>query len=228
MKIICFCGKNGAGKSTCAKYLQRKQPQYLYMEATFSKFINWIKPIEYITKDWNDFWNDILERLEITPSSYKKDIFIQNRLAFSLPIKYIISFIADIPLTILNATTDYNREIRETYIPPTLSHLGKTVRELLEYIGSLAREYDEDIWVKILYRIMCRTNFQNYIIDDLRFSNEYIFMKNLNAQFYHVVRGDEAKTTGHISRYSYLDFCDDLPKIYNNGDKEELFAQLNL
>lgn len=62
--------------------------------------------------------------------------------------------------------------LREEMVPGT----NLTYRQVLLDIGKLGRSYDKDFWVKSMIPLF--DNNQDVIIKDLRFENEYNFLKS--------------------------------------------------
>ena len=61
-------------------------------------------------------------------------------------------------------------------------------RRLLQHFGQTMREYDKDIWAKFAYKCIYDTEFSGvesvHIITDLRFPNEYTYVRdNLQEDF---------------------------------------------
>jgi len=56
-------------------------------------------------------------------------------------------------------------------------------RRLLQLLGAKMREIDQDVWIKYLILNVKRNNLQPFIIDDVRFVNEYNLIKQSFPNF---------------------------------------------
>jgi len=56
-------------------------------------------------------------------------------------------------------------------------------RRLLQLLGAKMREIDKDVWIKYLILNVKRNNLQPFIIDDVRFVNEYNLIKQSFPNF---------------------------------------------
>jgi hypothetical protein len=79
-------------------------------------------------------------------------------------------------------------------------------RRLLQVIGTEAgREYDTDMWIKHMMAAIAKNSFPDVvIIDDVRFPNEFDYIRNSNGKIIRVTAGDIEKhplniDLGHLS-----------------------------
>ena len=56
-------------------------------------------------------------------------------------------------------------------------------RRLLQLLGAKMREIDKDVWIKYLILNVKRNNLQPFIVDDVRFVNEYNLIKQSFPNF---------------------------------------------
>jgi hypothetical protein len=76
-----------------------------------------------------------------------------------------------------------------------------TRRECLQYIGTdLLRSYDIDFHVKNTLKTLDLT--KNYVCDDVRFYNEFLGLKKLNAHMFYVIRPNNFDIMNHASETS--------------------------
>lgn len=143
------------------------------------------------------------------------------------------------------------RQLCRDYLPE-LMEAGKP-RALLQGIGQDLRKYDPDVWVKWLlveieaarYELQLETGTiaeddLNVVVSDLRQPNEYA---RLRAEGYRILRvnaSDEIRrqrmrdagdivsedSIMHETESHYAGFAVDLD-IWNNGNREELYAQID-
>ena len=68
-------------------------------------------------------------------------------------------------------------------------------RRLLQLLGAKMREIDQDVWIKYLILNVKRNNLQPFIIDDVRFVNEYNLIKQSfpNFKVFKLVTDDEER-----------------------------------
>jgi hypothetical protein len=71
------------------------------------------------------------------------------------------------------------------YLKFTASSVGwdgmkdKRGRTFLQHLGDVVREYDEDFWSKyVVYQINKNDLIEHWVITDLRFDREYIYMRD--------------------------------------------------
>lgn len=107
-------------------------------------------------------------------------------------------------------------------------------REFLQYIGTeWGRRKDPDVWVKLALKNVSETN-TNIYISDLRFLNEFDYLKNNGWKCVKIVRKplNDRKGTGsetHISETSLDNQPDDRWDyiLTNNGTVEEFYESID-
>lgn len=129
---------------------------------------------------------------------------------------------------ILKIHTDINfyKKISE-YIKEDLSYLYKknifiqTPRELLQFIGTdILRAHDVDFHVKKTISKIKKNFDINFVCDDLRFKNELLGLRELEAEEYFVIRPDNWEISNHTSETSLSWF--DLKSIIINNQSFDL------
>lgn len=99
---------------------------------------------------------------------------------------------------------------------------GVSPRYLLQQIGTnVFRQWDPDFWVKVFERKY--SNFENFVLDDIRFDNEADTIRKMGGIIIKVVSHKMSINSAHesergIKNYDY--------KIYNDSDKDALFNAL--
>lgn len=101
---------------------------------------------------------------------------------------------------------------------------GRTLRAALQTLGTQwGRELvGKTIWLDALLRDIRQAEAEGaegVVIDDLRFANEYHFLRDLGATIIRIDRPDAAKGTlhSHASESDWVDFHYD-HRIHNDGD----------
>lgn len=118
----------------------------------------------------------------------------------------------------MNEAAMYHRDSKEAKIP----WLGKSVREVLQFLGNTVREnLDKDFWVKSLFI----NREGDLIIPDVRYKNEATAVRSRGGILIRVNRpgfnGD-----GHISETELDNFTDFHYVINNDGNLEELYNKV--
>jgi hypothetical protein len=157
----------------------------------------------------------------------KKELNANNCqfLAFADPIKKIahIAF-PDIPSKWLYGSSKYRSQI----IPEAVKdNVPLTVRQLLIDIGNdFGRRYNPSIWIDkfdLSYRKLVKKNCDALIATDIRFRDEFNYLKKLDFLQIRIIRDEEVKIND-VSE-SNQDQIQDVEfdfLINNNGTKEDL------
>ena len=85
-----------------------------------------------------------------------------------------------------------------------------TTRRLLQYIGTdVFRRIDPNVWVNVVKNEINSTNYDYYIITDVRFPNELNWILMSGGIHLHVIRSnkDFSDRRTHISENSLSDYC---------------------
>lgn len=107
-----------------------------------------------------------------------------------------------------------------------INWIGKTVRELLQGIGQGLRDtIDPNLWVKILFANT--EGWSNYIIADVRYSNEIKAIKERNGILLRIDRKG-AGAGNHSSETALDDYKEWDVHIKNNGSIEDLFEAMRI
>jgi hypothetical protein len=174
--IIGLCGKKRSGKGEIAKYLSNKLNIPIYSFASPLKdLIFQISGLTDIDKDNNEYYTGKVFNL----SPLKKELKKYNKYG-KLTIEEIDS---------LKAIEYY--KISEIY------------RYLLQYIGTnIFRNRNEYHWIQTFKNKFSYNEINNsdFIIDDIRFINEYRFINTLpNSKCIKIIRNTNHYDDNHIS-----------------------------
>lgn len=105
-----------------------------------------------------------------------------------------------------------------------------TPREMMQTYGQFMRTMDDQIWIRLLMEKLSSNTFVNYIITDVRYTNELEAVRKNGSLLIHVKRNNrpEVGVEGHTSETS-LDNYDINPDflIDNDGSKEDLYKKLD-
>jgi len=166
--------------------------------------------------------------------------FIKNygfvKLSFAGILKDIVAVLFDWDRELLEGSTKESREWRETvdkWWSAKLNIQNLTPRWVLQNIGTnvFREHFHQDIWVKSVERQLSKYN--NVIITDCRFQNEYDMLKSNNAYIIKIIRGQEPEwfleyqlnsiepKNIHKSEYSWANFKFDTI-VFNNCALYEL------
>ena len=150
-------------------------------------------------------------------------------IAFADPIKEIAkTMFPSIPKKHLYASSKYRSEII-----PSAKKNGQplTVRQLLIDIGTSARDYNESVWLNAFdetYKYESRYN-DIIIVPDLRFENEFNFLKSKDFCIIKIHRDNNNTVINHMSETSQdgisdseFDFV-----LYNNGSMLDLKCEVS-
>lgn len=108
----------------------------------------------------------------------------------------------------------------------TISWIGKTVRELLQEVGQGLRDaIDPNLWIKALFANT--EDWSNYIIADVRYSNELEAIKERDGVLIRIDRNG-AGAGNHSSETALDDYNDWDVHIENNGSLESLFETMRI
>lgn len=103
-----------------------------------------------------------------------------------------------------------------------------TYRQALLDIGAHGRKYNKDIWLNLLVQDANRSNDINtYIISDVRFLNEFYYLKNSDFTMIRVLRNDSSKIDdiSELEQEKIMDSEFDYV-IHNNGPIDELAQEV--
>jgi hypothetical protein len=170
-----------------------------------------------------------------TAANYLIDEMNFVEVSFADTLKEVCAILFDYPLDILRGKTPEaraEREIRKDEI------WGMTGREILEQIGTdvFRTHFDDNIWIKIAQRRIVKllSEGRNVVISDIRFPNEYQFVKDLKGEVVHIIRDRSKKKLTedlkhfHPSKWSHLLFCNaDCYQIYNVKSIHHLYDNLD-
>jgi dephospho-CoA kinase len=98
-------------------------------------------------------------------------------------------------------------------------------RKLLQNMGMLLREYDEDTWIKLLDKSLDKNKY--YVVPDVRFKNEAAYIRDNQGIIIRVSRPDLelSDTHKHVSEFGQTEIQEDY-LVINDGDLENLKKEL--
>jgi dephospho-CoA kinase len=151
-----------------------------------------------------------------TTAQYLHDKYGYNHYALGNGVKYFIHDLFDV----LNS-------LDPSIQPISLNELYYNKTKYRPYLQRLSTElikkdFGEDIWIKYLDNIIDTS--KPYVIDDIRFKNEYEHYKN-NAIFIRIKRDNEIYSS-HCSEHDIDDITTDYT-IINNGDLNDLYKNID-
>lgn len=113
-------------------------------------------------------------------------------MSFADPLKDCVSAIFGWDRELLQGDTQISRSFRETKDDKwsKLMQSDITPRRMLQFFGTecCREKLGEDIWLNSLY---CRIKSDNVVVSDMRFENEFNFIKSHGGIVVKVVRDDE-------------------------------------
>jgi hypothetical protein len=145
---------------------------------------------------------------------------------FAGPLKGMVYSLLDRLLPIgVNAGDFVDGDKKEAPIPELG---GITARRLMQTLGTeWGRGLDRDFWVRTMEAELRRFSHSAVVVDDMRFDNEWVSMKNLGATLVRIRRPGEYTTSpSHISE-GRLDSHPFDVTIDNDGTVEDLYAQID-
>lgn len=116
-----------------------------------------------------------------------------HQVAFANPLRNAVNDIINFPnfYSVVNPPED-----KEAIIP----HLGVSWREIMIAFGNAGRSLSPDFWVRIMENRM-KLLPHDYVIDDLRFQNEYNYLRSKGAKIVRIDNpGREIITTATEGR----------------------------
>lgn len=144
-------------------------------------------------------------------------------IAFADPIKEKVCMLFDL------ANTHHYDLFKRTKVSYQLKdHLTHSVdgRHVVREIGMLMRSYDEHQFVNYVVNAIKSEPQYHWVITDLRFDNEYIALKNLNAHIVKITNSRVESKDMHITERGFDDKLVD-SVIPNQGSIEDLKSTVN-
>lgn len=98
------------------------------------------------------------------------------------------------------------------------------MRALMQNYGTEVRRQDDpDYWVN---KWKDNVDEGDLCVDDVRFLNEYVALKDKGGVLIHLIVEDEASVSSHQSEVEHLSFDPDFTIVLPRGAKEQLYNQL--
>lgn len=138
------------------------------------------------------------------------------RMSFARPLKRMLKAMG---------LTDDELEDKETVLP----RFGKTPRFLLQTLGTEwgRKMVEQNIWLNIAREEATKylSVGQRVCFDDVRFDNEANLIHQLGGEVWHIKRGPQENTDGHVSEKGVAaHFIHRV--VYNSGSCEDLAAHI--
>lgn len=147
-------------------------------------------------------------------------------IAFADPIKEIVKIMfPSLPKKYLFGSSHYRSKEIPGY---TKDGAPLTVRTVLTDIGTRAREYNSEIWINAFNKRLSKAFKKSVVIvTDVRFRNEFNYLKQLGFNQIRLYRDDVVKSS-HISETNQDSIKDEEFDfiIYNNGSLDDLKEQV--
>lgn len=117
-----------------------------------------------------------------------------KRLSFATKLKDMVAELFDIDREKLEGLTKESRDWRDKPLGFWSNELGKDVtpRFLLQQVGTecMRRGFYEDIWVSFVKKELLERPGENFVITDMRFTNEVEMIQSLGGDLWTVRRGE--------------------------------------
>jgi hypothetical protein len=133
------------------------------------------------------------------------DILVEQygfeKLSFAGRLKDAAAALFDWPRDLLEGDTDESRDWREESNLFWTKELGReiTPRLVLQLMGTdcMRKGFDDNIWMLIVKQQILNNPSTNFVVSDVRFSNERKFIQSLDGQVWRVRRGPEPAWIAH-------------------------------
>lgn len=136
-------------------------------------------------------------------------------IAFADPIKQVIQGLFDLDKSSNEQYDSFKRTDIKYQLEGHLNH-GVSGRNVVREIGMLMRRYDEKQFTNYVVRNIRYLPDCVWIVTDLRFDNEYMVLKDLNAKIVKITR-PEYHYDGHITERGFDNSLVDY-QLLNDGD----------
>lgn len=162
-----------------------------------------------------------------TTADYLVENYNFTKLSFGSILKDVVASLFSWPRELLEGDTNESRIFRETKDEWWSKELNMEVtpRKMFQMIGTdiMRNHFHTDIWLLALKKKL--TQYENVIITDIRFINEYDFVKNLGGIIIKIVRPN-ISILNHSSELNIDNFEYDY-SIINNNDMTCLLFRIN-
>lgn len=225
--IIGFCGREGAGKSSAAEYIIKSSTINVEYEL-YSDIWKYIEDCTGIKNIPKDRIMDIIPNIKLSGLGPK--IIESSEIIIAQPLKQICSAITGVPYHIMCGVTIQDRIEREKKIPG----IGLSSREVLQKIGTIFRENNENIWIDIaIKRALENTKTQKFsIISDVRYGNEINIVKKNGGIVIYICRHisdlviTDTDRLSHPSCWEFLNYYNNDPVVVNDTNIENMANQI--
>lgn len=215
--IIGLCGREGAGKSSVAEHITGRS-------VLKTKYVSYTNIWEYI-EELTGVPAPVAEISAIIPNiriaSAGPTYPNTPEIMIAQPLKMICAALTGVHYSIMCGISAQDRLDRESIIP----WIGLSGREILQKIGMLFRNIDENIWINIALRRAkqaCKTG-QLVIMSDVRFKNEISEIKKNGGRIIYICRHlsdlkiSEEDYKSHPSCWEFLSAHTNDPVVVNNS-----------
>jgi len=174
-----------------------------------------------------------------TPTKFTVPVVYSNadwvQITLSDPLKRVCTAITGIPYEILLGSESKLRKIRDTK-KYDVGGMTMTGREVLEQVGTqvFRMQIDAEFWIKIAEAQIIRNPLINFVLPDIRFSNEYDMLKRLGGILLVIYKSvDDLILTSddkkqHPAKWNFLEFCNDAYRIPNKDTLYYLYERLEI
>jgi hypothetical protein len=224
--LISIAGQAGAGKDLTAKLIQ----YYLYTHK---------KPTIPVLFEQTEFvsLNSWLDQTDDTHVRYSK----WEIKKFADPVRKITSILLNCPLEFT-----YTDEFKHLQLPKEwdkfsqITECDENGNDGYGYVPYTGRSFMQtlatdairdvlhpDTWLISAFRKYV-PGFTNWIFSDMRYSNEYNYVKKLGGTTIKIVRNDATSNAGNHSSENGLNDVEFDYTIYNNGTIQDLYDQIKI
>lgn len=104
-------------------------------------------------------------------------------------------------------------------------------RRFLQDLGMVVRQYDENFWIDEAFREIAKlekkTGQKDFVVTDVRFSNEARVIKGVGGVIVRITRPDEITDDSHASETELDDYPFDYVIESVHGDLNSLYARVD-
>jgi hypothetical protein len=228
--IIGLCGREGAGKSSAAQALTGED----ILNVKYTRVNTWEYIAEHIDSQILDIVKpkicELIQHIEpevVVPDS----LYLGSEIMIAALLKLICTALTGISYNVMCGLTPDDRIRRELSIPG----IGFSSREILQKIGTIFREVDPCIWIRIAItraQALISSGHKLVIISDVRYQNEIECVKKNGGHIIYICRNlsdlqvTDADRATHPSRWEFLDVRGNDQIIVNNTSIVDMVTQI--